>query len=251
MVKSRTRKMHLEVNNDVELDIRKESMSKKSMKRSRSSMKTKSAPGKLVRDARGRFAEKKSVKRSRSSMSSPGKMVKDLKEWLAEKMSSSGAKKRSSSIPKKSIKRSRSSMKNKSASAGKLVRDARGRFAEKKSRAIPKKLMKRSRSRSSLKMSKRSLKRSRSSMKRSRSSIKSKSSTKFTRDAKGRFAKKTRTSANKGSSTKKVEVGGPQKTIYMPIQQASNGKTAEAIVIKNEESAKDKADVTEVKIVEK
>ena len=60
-----------------------------------------------------------------------------------------------------------------------------------------------------------------------------------------------RTSANKGSSTKKVEAGGAQKTIYMPIQQASNGKTAEAIVIKNDESAKNKADVTDVQLVEK
>ena len=57
--------------------------------------------------------------------------------------------------------------------------------------------------------------------------------------------------AKKSSSTKKVEAGGAQKTIYMPIQQASNGKTAEAIVIKNDETAKDKADVTDVKIVEK
>lgn len=56
---------------------------------------------------------------------------------------------------------------------------------------------------------------------------------------------------NKGSSTKKVEAGGAQKTIYMPIQQGSNGKTAEAIVIKNDETAKDNADVTDVKIVEK
>ena len=37
----------------------------------------------------------------------------------------------------------------------------------------------------------------------------------------------------------------------MPIQQASDGKTAEAIVVKNEDSAKDKADVTGVMIVEK
>ena len=102
-----------------------------------------------------------------------------------------------------------------------------------------------------MKRSSSSMKRSKQSMKRSRSSIKSKSSSKLTRDAKGRFAKKTRTSANKGSSTKKVEVGGAQKTIYMPIQQASNGKTAEAIVIKNDESAKNKADVTDVKLVEK
>ena len=81
--------------------------------------------------------------------------------------------------------------------------------------------------------------------------MKRKSSSKLTRDAKRRFAKKTRTSANKGSSIKKVEAGGAQKTIYMPIQQASNGQTAEAIVIKNDESAKNKADVTDVKLVEK
>ena len=42
-----------------------------------------------------------------------------------------------------------------------------------------------------------------------------------------------------------------KQTIYMPIQQASNGKTAEAIVVKNDESAKHKVDVTDVKIVEK
>ena len=58
-------------------------------------------------------------------------------------------------------------------------------------------------------------------------------------------------SSNKGSSAKKEEAGKAQKIIYMPIQQASNGKTAEAIVIKNDESAKNKADVTDVKIVEK
>ena len=80
---------------------------------------------------------------------------------------------------------------------------------------------------------------------------KSKSSSKLARDARGRFVKKTQTSANEGSSTKKEKVDGAQKTIYMPIQQASNGKTAEAIVIKNDESAKNKADVTDVKIVEK
>ena len=37
----------------------------------------------------------------------------------------------------------------------------------------------------------------------------------------------------------------------MPIQQASNGKTAEAIVIKNDETAKKNPDVTDVEIVEK
>ena len=78
-----------------------------------------------------------------------------------------------------------------------------------------------------------------------------KGSSKVPRDARGRFAKNLAFwRANEGSSTKKGEVGGAQKTIYMPIQ-ASNGKTAEAIVIKNDESAKNKADVTDVKIVEK
>jgi len=38
----------------------------------------------------------------------------------------------------------------------------------------------------------------------------------------------------------------------MPIQQASNGKSAEAIVVKNEEIANaNKVDVKNVKIVEK
>ena len=57
------------------------------------------------------------------------------------------------------------------------------------------------------------------------------------RDAKGRFVK--------GSQSDE------SKIIFMPIQQASDGKTAEAIVVKNEDSAKDKADVTGVMIVEK
>ena len=81
--------------------------------------------------------------------------------------------------------------------------------------------------------------------------MKSKGSSKLARDASGRFATKTASSSNKGFSAKKEEAGKAQKIIYMPIQQASNGETAEAIVIKNEESAKNKADVTDVKIVEK
>ena len=82
--------------------------------------------------------------------------------------------------------------------------------------------------------------------------MKSKSvSRKLARDARGRFAKKMPSRVMKSSSTKKDEVGGAQKTIYMPIQQASNGKTAEAIVIKNDETAKKNPDVTDVKIVEK
>ena len=59
------------------------------------------------------------------------------------------------------------------------------------------------------------------------------------RDAKGKFV------AKKG--TKGAE---KSETIYMQIQQASNGKTAKAIVVKNEKGA-NKADVKDVKIVEK
>ena len=55
------------------------------------------------------------------------------------------------------------------------------------------------------------------------------------RDAKGRFTK--------GSQRDE------SKIIFMPIQQASDGKTAEAIVVVQDE--KDKVDVTDVKIVEK
>ena len=58
------------------------------------------------------------------------------------------------------------------------------------------------------------------------------------RDAKGRFVKK-----GKGTN------GDKSQTIYMPIQQASDGKSAEAIVVKKENA--DKVDVTNVKIAEK
>ena len=41
------------------------------------------------------------------------------------------------------------------------------------------------------------------------------------------------------------------QTIYMPIQQASNGKSAEALVVKKEKTANaNKVDVTNVKIIE-
>ena len=56
-----------------------------------------------------------------------------------------------------------------------------------------------------------------------------------------RFSKKGKNSADKS------------QTIYMPIQQASDGKSAEAIVVKKEENAnanKVDVNVTHVKIVE-
>ena len=75
--------------------------------------------------------------------------------------------------------------------------------------------------------------------KRSSASMENKSSKKMARprDAAGRFVKK-------GTNRDKAQ------TIYMPIQQASDGKTAEAIVFKKEKNA-DKVDVADVKIVEK
>ena len=59
------------------------------------------------------------------------------------------------------------------------------------------------------------------------------------RDAAGRFVKK-------GTN------GDKSQTIYMPIKQASDGKTAaaEAIVVKKENN-ENKVDVADVKIVEK
>ena len=59
------------------------------------------------------------------------------------------------------------------------------------------------------------------------------------RDPKGRFVAKEAVKGAKKS-----------QTIFMPIQQASNGKSAEAIVVKNEKKG-NMADVTDVKIVEK
>ena len=103
-------------------------------------------------------------------------------------------------------------MKSKSGS-GKLVRDARGRFAEKKASGS---------------------KQSRSIRKKSKS-----------KKASGKLE-----SVTLKSKPGQAQAGAKQ-TIYMPIQQASNGKTAEAIVVKNDESAKNKVDVTDVKIVEK
>ena len=99
-----------------------------------------------------------------------------------------------------------------------LVRDARGRFAEKKASGS---------------------KQSRSIRK--KSNLKSKS-------------KKASGSGKLDRDAEKSKPGqaqaGAKQTIYMPIQQASNGETAEAIVVKNDESAKNKVDVTDVKIVE-
>jgi len=76
--------------------------------------------------------------------------------------------------------------------------------------------------------------------KRSRASLKNKSSPKMVRarDATGRFVKK-----GKGTN------GDMSQTIYMPILQGSDGKSAEAIVVKKENA--DKVDVTNVKIAEK
>ena len=45
--------------------------------------------------------------------------------------------------------------------------------------------------------------------------------------------------------------GEESQTIFMPIQQASDAETAEAIVVNKENSAKDKVDVKDIKIVEK
>ena len=143
-----------------------------------------------------------------------GKLVQDARRRFAQKTSSDKKKKPRSLRPKNSSKRSRS-MKSKRAS-GKLVRDARGRFAEKKASGS---------------------KQSRSIRKKSNMKYKSKkASGKLDRDA-------------EKSKSGQAQAGAKQ-TIYMPIQQASNGKTAEAIVVKNDESAKNKVDVTDVKIVE-
>ena len=66
-------------------------------------------------------------------------------------------------------------------------------------------------------------------------------------DKKSRSIRKRVKFAKKGTNS-----DDKSQTIYMPIQQATNGKSAEAIVVKKEEIANaNKVDVKNVKIVEK
>ena len=149
------------------------------------------------------------------SKTASGKLIRDARGRFAQKTSSGNKKKSRSLLPKNSSKRSRS-MKSKS-SSGKLVKDAKGRFAEKVA----------------------------SGTKQSRSIRKKPNMKSMIKKASGKL----------DGDVQKSKLGqaqaGAQQTIYMPIQQASNGKTAEAIVVKNDESAKNKVDVTDVEIIEK
>ena len=254
--------MHLEVNNDVEFDLKNESTSKRNRK-SKKSTSTKRTM-------------KVSGLKSKALMPSiiiNGKRL-PVKSKSRKMSASAGTKKKAMTMQsrRKPSKNDARSMKSKRAS-GKLVRDARGRFAEKKSsKSIRKNSSKRSRSMKSKSASRNLI---RDDM--GRWSMKSKSgSGKLVRDARGRFAEKKasgskqsrsiRKKSNMKSESKKASgkldrvtvkskpgqaQAGAKQTIYMPIQQASNGETAEAIVVKNDESAKNKVDVTDVKIVEK
>ena len=77
--------------------------------------------------------------------------------------------------------------------------------------------------------------------------IKAKKMTSSGADKKSRSIRKRVKFAKKGTNG-----GDKSQTIYMPIQQASDGKSAEAIVVKKEEIANaNKVDVKNVKIVEK
>ena len=100
------------------------------------------------------------------------------------------------------------------------------------------------------------------SMKASRD-LKGTSSRNFVRDARGRFKSSKKVSKNskmvaakhskatkKMSSKRSSGETDESKTIYLPIQQGSNGKTAEAIVVNNQKHAKKQLDVKDVKIIE-
>ena len=62
-------------------------------------------------------------------------------------------------------------------------------------------------------------------------------------------AKRSKATKKMSSKRRSGESDG-SKTIYMPIQQGSNGMTAEAIVVKNKKYAKEQMDVKDVKIIE-
>ena len=55
-------------------------------------------------------------------------------------------------------------------------------------------------------------------------------------------AKRSKATKNM-TSQRPSDESNESKTIYMPIQQGSNGKTAEAIVVKNQKYAKKHAKV--------
>ena len=57
------------------------------------------------------------------------------------------------------------------------------------------------------------------------------------------MATKRSKATKKMSSKRRSEESDGSKTIYMPIQQGSNGMTAEAIVVKNQKYAKKHAKV--------
>ena len=62
-------------------------------------------------------------------------------------------------------------------------------------------------------------------------------------------AKRSKATKKMSSKRRSGESDG-SKIIYMPIQQGSNGMTAEAIVVKNQKDTKKQVDVKNVKIVE-
>ena len=280
--------MHLEINNDLELDVNNASISRRKSKKSSSlpikrnkkvSFKLKTP--KRMSSANPRMLAKKkrpskstSAKRVSAFKSKPlmpsilinGKKVplKAMKRSSALKMkevvsdsrrgtsnsrrkastsrqeASSSRRKSSVSRRKASVSRRKSSVSRRKSSVLRRKASASRRKASASRRKVSdsRKGASSSRKASDARRKASASRRKASASRRKASAARRKASLARLRDARGRFTKKG------------TEVAEKSPTIFMPIQQTSDSKTAEAIVVSNEKE-ENKAGVTDVKIVEK
>ena len=248
MVKSKSNKMHLEVNNDLELDISNASTSKRN-RRSKKSLSSpisnKSKRVSFSTKTPKRMASKPKMLAKKRSLSKTGKKGSALKSkplmpsiLINGKRVPVKAMKMSSGSKSKKVSRFSSSKRDTSNSRRKASNSSR---VSKRSALDPKRKASVSRRKASDSRRKNSVSRRKASVSRRKvsaitrkaSEARRRAAQNRPRDVMGRFKKDTQ----------------GDETIFMPIQQASDGKTAEAIVVVQNE--KDKVDVTDVKIVEK
>ena len=148
MIKSKTSKIYLEVNNGIEPDGRNESTSKRNKKSKNATstgrtMKVSGFKSKALMPSIIVNGKPLPVKSNSQKVSSSARTKKKAMATQSSRNRDATAKRRSRSISKKSMKRSKSV-----SAVGKLARDSRERLAstaKKRSSYIPKKSMKRSR----------------------------------------------------------------------------------------------------------
>ena len=219
MVKSKSNKMHLEINTDMELDVNNASISRRNRKSKKSSS---------SRIKREKEVSKNLKTRKRMSAAYPkvlSKKKRPPKSISAKRASALKSKKLMPSILNNGKRVSLKAMKMSSAPKMKAVSlfPASGKSASGSRRGSSNSRRKASVSRRKSSVSRRKAsRRGASNAKRKASDNRRKAALTRLRDARDRFAKKG------------IKGAEQSQTIFMPIQQASNGKTAEAIVVSNE-----------------